>query len=96
LTDPRERIQQGKEDLKMIKEEAEKASEERMGRWWEEESERRKQLARVQTRRRDRERIMLIGVITVVLIVLLAILGYVLWTSIGPGAANGTPTAIPW
>ncbi len=93
LVPPGRRLEQAKLQAETVKEELEAASQERLQRWWEEEAERRRAMARAQMERDRQERQLILGAVIFAVLVMAAILIYVAVTATGPGTP--TPTPVP-
>lgn len=91
-----DRLQRIRRQAEAFRQEAEAASQERLGLWWAQEEERRRALARAQAERDRQERMVLAGALIFAAAVLIGLLVHLLVTgSAGPGAPVVTPTALP-
>jgi hypothetical protein len=78
----RERLEQIRAEAARLKAESEAASQERLCRWWAEEEERRRALAAAQAERDRQERMLLTGALVFTAVVILALIIYLLVTSL--------------
>ncbi|MBN1954594.1 MAG: zinc ribbon domain-containing protein [Anaerolineae bacterium] len=91
LQTPRERLAQSRLQAQSLKDEAEAASQERMGQWWVDEQERRRSLAAARAKQKKQEQQVLVGLLIVIGLVVVAVIAYVVWASVGPGTPQLTP-----